>query len=83
MLSIEELLHRQVYPNRETNSSGLTLTHEDANTLLHHYFSDVYKCDQSNGDSGFCCSSVLSVTSNHHLQELLSPRTVICIGCVS
>ena len=51
--SIEDLLHRQVYPNREKNSSGLTLTHEDANILVYHYFSDVYKYDQSNGDSGF------------------------------
>ena len=51
--SIEALLHRQVYRNRETIDSGLTLTYEDANILLHHYFSGVYKCDQINDDSGF------------------------------
>jgi hypothetical protein len=80
--SIEDLLHRQVYPNREKNSSGLTLTHETrifCCIIISLMFTTMIRVVAI---QGLRCSSVLSATSNHHLQLLLFRRTSICSGCV-
>ncbi len=51
-VSIETLLHRQVYPNRKTQQSGLSLTNEDANVLC-GFLSSKYNVDHLANDSGF------------------------------
>ncbi len=76
-VSIETLLHRQVYPNRETQQSGLSLTNEDANVLC-GFLSSKYKVDHLADDSGF----LLLERAVRYVKSLLSLRIVVCSGCV-